>query len=129
MRLSSTQMTRLEELGVSLVYLFGSYAEGVVSPSSDLDLGVVFTVVPQDHVQAYQALYDLFTDAFPHRQLDIVLLQQASLELRGDAIRHGTVLYESSLEARAVFEERTMLACADFAPLQREIDRAIVART
>ena len=129
MRFSVEDARRLEDLGVSVVYLFGSVAEGVAIPSSDLDLGILFRRFPDDPPGAYERLYDLLTDAFPGRHLDIVFLQRAGLELKGDAIRHGQVLYEASPAERATFEERTMLACADFAPLQREIDRTILART
>lgn len=129
MQLSPAQVKRLEGLGVTLVYLFGSYAEGTASPLSDVDFGVVFESFPRDPSAAYQLLYDLFTDLIPGREVDIVLLQRANLELRGDVVRHGVVLYEASPDVRAAFEERTMLACADFAPLQREIDRMILART
>ena len=127
MDLSQAQIAQLQDVGVTLVYLFGSSAEETSFPWSDVDLGVILTNAPSPGV--YQQLYDLFTDLFPGRTVDIVWLQRASLELRGDAVRHGLVLYEVSPDARAAFEERTMLACADFAPLQREIDRTILART
>lgn len=128
-QLSPGQQERLARLGVGLVYLFGSHAERTASPLSDVDVGVVMRRLPRDTSELYQQLYELLTDAFPGQRMDLVFLQRASLELRGDAVRHGTVLYEASPDERAVFEERTMLACADFAPVLREIDRAILART
>lgn len=114
---------------MSLLYLFGSHAERTATPLSDVDLGVVFVERPPDRSVAYQPLYELATELFPSQTVDVVFLQQAPLELRGDAVRHGVVLYERSWGARAAFEEQIMLACADFAPTQREMDRAILART
>ena len=129
MELSTVHCRRLKELGVSLLYLFGSYAEGTASPLSDVDLGLVFAHGPVDHAVVYQPLYELCTELFPGRPVDLVFLQHASLELRADAVCHGTVLYQASPDGRAAFEEAVMLARADFAPLQREMDRAILART
>lgn len=127
-RLGPKIRQELRRLGVALAYLFGSEAEGVASPLSDVDLGVLFKVPPRETNETYLKLYDLFTDLFPGREVDIVSLHRAALELRGDVVRHGIVLYQTSPDERAAFEERTLLACADFAPVQREMDRAILAR-
>lgn len=127
--LSVAQRHRLHELGVSLLYLFGSYAEGVATPLSDVDLGVAFVGRPPERSATYQPLYELATELFPGRTVDLAFLQQAPLELRGDVVRHGVVLYERAPGDRVAFEERTLLACADFAPTQRDMDRAILART
>ena len=44
--LSSTIEKQLHEIGVSLVYLFGSHAEGKEMPHSDVDIGIVFQKLP-----------------------------------------------------------------------------------
>ncbi len=129
MDLSAEHRQRLRDLGVSLLYLFGSYAEGVATPLSDVDVGVVFAGEPPSRSAAYQPLYELATELFPDQTIDLVFLQQAPLELQGDVVRHGTVLYERTPGDDATFAEQTMIACADFAPLLREMDRTILDRT
>ena len=125
---------KLEALGVGIVYLFGSYAEGVAGPTSDIDIGVVFcdgSPVTRNTSPFYAALYDIFVDCFDmsnFRTIDIVFLQRASLELRFDAITHGVVLYEISSEFRLEFEEHTAALYRDFQPVLRQFNRTILER-
>lgn len=125
---------RLKELGVGVVYLFGSQAEGLAGPASDIDVGVVL-VDPKrtagSTAELYNALYEIFSDVFDmsnFRTLDIVFLERASLELRFDAISHGTVLFEASPEVRLDFEERTAALYRDFRPLLEKFNRAVLKR-
>ncbi len=132
MELSESQMQILQRLGVSLVYQFGSSAEGKSSPLSDVDIGIVFTdksSLNKDFSQIYNQLYDIFTDVFPGRKIDIVFLQKSSLELRFDVIKHGKILFAASSADKFNFEERTMLFYADFKPLLNEFNEAIVNRS
>ncbi len=125
---------KLKKLEVGLVYLFGSQAEGTAGPSSDFDLGVVFSdpnALRGDTSELYQSLYEIFSDAFDlsgFRSMDIVFLERASLELRFDAISHGAALFEISPEFREKFEEHTGALYRDFRPLLKEFDRAILER-
>ncbi len=121
---------RLEASGVTIVYLFGSRAEGKASASSDIDIGVVFKREPRDEEVArlYAETYDIFTDLFPNCTVDIVFLQKTNLELRFDAVSHGEVLFETSEEHRLTFEEDSMLMYADFKPLLDEFDKSILER-
>jgi len=122
---------KLEELGVSLVYLFGSVAEGTDHGLSDLDLGVVFDQASRlgpDNSSLYNSLYDIFTDGFPDRNIDIVFLDNAGLELCFDAISHGRLLFASSSDARYAFEEKVLILYADFRPILEEFDAAVLER-
>ena len=132
MELNALPISRIQTLGVGLVYLFGSYAEGKASPLSDVDIAVLFTdasLLKDETIgKIYNALYDLFTDLFPGKNIDIVFLQRANLELRFDVITHGKVLYESSREDRLSFEEKTMLLYADFRPLLKLFNQTLLHR-
>lgn len=127
----------VEELaahGVSILYLFGSQAEGVAGPTSDIDVAVVFRdsgVLAHRSSELYQKLYDILTDVFDmsnFRNIDIVFLDRAPLELRFDVVRHGSVLYETDPDARLDFEERTAALYRDFKPMLDLSDEAILAR-
>lgn len=129
--LTSEQQRKLRSLGVLVVYLFGSQAEERSHAISDLDLGVVLHPkhANEENLNGlYQALYDLFTDVFTDRSVDIVFLQRAGLEIAVDAITHGQVLFETSTGERLEFEERLILLYADFRPLLDQLDSAALDR-
>ena len=116
-----------------VVYLFGSQAEGVAGPMSDIDIGIVCDSTNQkcDVSDVYQRLYDIFTDVFDmsgFRDIDIVMLERAPLELRFDAITHGKIIFETDPELRSDFEERTAELYRDFKPLREESNRAVLQR-
>lgn len=129
-RLRSSERARLGALGVKIVYLFGSHAEGMASIASDVDIGVVMTdptTVVQNTNEIYLHLFELFSPYVEcSDQLDIVFLQRAPLELRYDVITHGLPIYSRSEACRLDFEERTTIAYCDFQPLLRQFDRSII---
>lgn len=121
---------KLSDLGVGIVYLFGSQAEGVAGPLSDTDLGVVMTshsYLSGSSNDLYLALFDILGKFVENsNKLDIVFLQKAPLELRFDVITHGRSLFEISTGFRLDFEEKTTIEYCDFKPILREFDRAIL---
>jgi len=131
MKLNHTQINRIRKAGVSLVYLFGSQAEDRQIALSDVDIGVVFEdnrIFKKSLNSNYNELYDIFTDVFPGKTIDIVFLQKAPLELRFDAVKHGKTLYADTDDKRLNFEEKTMLDYADFKPILNEFNTAVLNR-
>lgn len=128
--LSNRIKHKLSELGVSLVYVFGSYAEETNRPDSDVDIGVVFQKQPDQGLisKKYGGLYDIFTDVFAGKKVDIVFLERANLELRFDVISHGLLIFESSTGEHFDFEEKTSLLYADFKPILKMFDEAVFNR-
>ncbi len=123
--------SRFESLGVLAVYLFGSSAENTASSLSDIDIGIVFedeSVIEGNTNTVYNKIYDIITDVFPEKTIDIVFLQLAGLEIAMDALQHGTVLFESSRDKRLDYEEKVMVLYADFKPILSMFDRAIIER-
>lgn len=132
MEFTQSQIRIFQKLGVSLVYLFGSHAEGNSLPLSDIDIGVVFSdesILTKEPGMVYNKLYDIFTDVFAGKKVDIVFLQKATLELRFDVIRHGIILYIASAIDKLNFEEKTMLFYADFKPILDEFNQAVLNRS
>lgn len=111
------QKARFKKLGVDAIYLFGSYAQGLETPISDIDIGIVFShpeKYKSNTMPAYLALYDIFTDIFPKiKQVDIVFLQLVSLKLQYEAAIQGKALYESSLAKRFNYQEEVIKKYAD----------------
>ena len=124
----------LKRLGVEVVYLFGSQAEGVAGKASDIDIGIVLkNPIPKQKpaTDLYNALFHILHDCFDmsnFRTMDIVFLQRASLELQFDVIRHGKVLFESSSDVRMNFEERVATLYRDFKPILKQFNNAILER-
>ena len=131
---------QLKDLGVVLIYLFGSVAQELEQPDSDLDLAVLMNpafvktsagrkeLQTGNTLKVYGDLYDILTQAFPGKKLDIVFLQRAPLELRFDVIAHGQVLFESENALRLDFEEKIMRQYADFKPILEEFNQAVLNR-
>lgn len=122
--------TRLKELAVSIIYLFGSRADGTSTPMSDTDIGVVLKgrTALEDSRSLYNDLYDLFSGLYPTQKLDIVFLQSAPLTLQYHAIRKGKVLYEESPQLTADYEAYVISMYLDFKPVLEYFDAVSSAR-
>ena len=125
---------KLDKLGVAAVYLFGSRAEGVAGKLSDFDVAVLFrdpSTARADTNELYNKLYDIFSDAFDmsgFKNIDIVFLERAPLELQFDVVRHGKILCEISRDIRADFEHRTAMLYFDFKPLLEYFNKQVLAK-
>lgn len=124
----------LKRLGVEVVYLFGSQAEGVAGEASDIDIGILLktsTRKSESITPTYNALFDILSGSFDmsnFRTMDIVFLDRASLELQFDVIQHSKVLFESSPDVRMNFEEHVATLYRDFKPILKQFDHAILER-
>ncbi|MCK4225919.1 nucleotidyltransferase domain-containing protein [candidate division WOR-3 bacterium] len=124
---------KLEEAKIGIAYLFGSYAEEIANPGSDIDIGIVFQdtlIIRGNTFKIYNDIYQIFSDKIPEQaeDLDIVFLERSTLELQFDVIRHGRVIYETSIDFRLDYEEHVTLLYADFCPLLEEANQAILER-
>ena len=121
---------RLEELGVFIVYLFGSKAIGRESRLSDVDLGLVLEEFPpgKDTRTIYHNLYGLFVEIYPASKLDIVFLQGSSLSLQYFAISEGKILFEKDPKFRADYEESIIKQYLDFKPVLDYFDRVTMEK-
>ncbi|MBI3335893.1 MAG: nucleotidyltransferase domain-containing protein [Candidatus Portnoybacteria bacterium] len=123
----------LEKLGVAAVYLFGSHAEGVASALSDLDIAILLKdadLIANDSFGIYEKLYDLFIKEIPGfaNKIDIVFLDRSPLELAHDVVTHGKVLFDADVQKRVSYQERILLKYADFFPILKQFDEAILLR-
>jgi predicted nucleotidyltransferase len=122
---------KLEELGILVVYVFGSRAIGRESRLSDLDLGVVLkTPVPgKDTRSLYTKLYQLFSAIYPSsKKVDIVFLQSAPLSLQYYAVKEGKILFEEDSRLRADYENMVVKQYLDFRPVLDFFDRVTMER-
>ncbi|MEK9156189.1 MAG: nucleotidyltransferase domain-containing protein [Patescibacteria group bacterium] len=132
-KIPQNSIRKLKSLGVGVVYLFGSEAQGTTHFDSDINIGVVFLDPAKledtgRRLKLYNELDDIFTEAIPYRHIDTVLLQTTSLSLQYEAIRPGKVIYETSPEFRGNYEEALTKFYLDFKPLLDIQHRAVLER-
>jgi uncharacterized protein len=122
--------TKLEELRIITVYLFGSRATGRESRLSDIDIGVVLEKTPSEKEarNLYDKLYAIFTEVYPSSKLDIVFLQKAPLSLQYSAVREGKTLFERKPELTMDYENIVINQYIDFRPVLDYFDRITMER-
>jgi predicted nucleotidyltransferase len=121
---------KLEKLGVSIVYFFGSKAIRRGTPLSDIDIGVVLKVAPmeRDTRLLYQNLYEMFSELYHGSKLDIVFLQTAPLSLQYSAIKDGKIIFEEDPVVTADYEYMVINQYLDFRPVLDFFDRVATER-
>jgi predicted nucleotidyltransferase len=119
----STILPSLE--AVRMVYLFGSRVENNVGPMSDFDVAVLVDRAA-DGLRlrarlAHELARILLTD-----QVDVVLLNRASIELAYAVVAQGKVLYEKDVATRVEYEATILSRYGDYLPVLRRQRRDIL---
>ncbi|MDP3697185.1 MAG: nucleotidyltransferase domain-containing protein [Candidatus Taylorbacteria bacterium] len=129
MTLSNDSVSKLKNLGVKIVYLFGSRAAGTALENSDYDLGVVFSdggrTLTDSHTlftDIYRILSNDFPDQIKGPKPDISFLQRANAALEMTAVLEGIVLFEDDPVFRADYEESVVKRYDDYLPLKRKYE-------
>jgi uncharacterized protein len=107
--------------------VFGSAAGGSLRPDSDVDLALLFAegrVPREDEILEMRA--DL--EQLLRRDVDLIVLNQASPILAFQAARHGTLLFCRDRRAYERFLVRLITEYADFKRIRRPIEEAVLAR-
>ncbi|MBI1870914.1 MAG: nucleotidyltransferase domain-containing protein [Chlamydiae bacterium] len=132
MEISKVVEQTLKELGVATLYLFGSRVQGIERKDSDYDFGLLLenpSILIKGTEVLYQKIYDLLQDWVEEKvNIDIVFLDQATVQLRYQVISYGKVLYDGHPVKRGRFIERTLTEHADFEPYRRIFEEAILTR-
>lgn len=102
---------------VSLAYLFGSQADGTVGPLSDYDLGVL---VERPSAELRYRLCHNAGRLMDTGRVDLVLLNEAPVELAYAVIAQGRLLYQRNLAARVEFEASVLSRYGDYVPILRQ---------
>ena len=83
----------------ALAYLFGSRAEGNAGPLSDCDIAVLLDR-DADHETAHLHLTRQIRRALQAEAIDLVLLNEAPVELAFNVIANGKLIYQRDLATR-----------------------------
>jgi predicted nucleotidyltransferase len=104
----------LRRAGVVVAYLFGSRAVGRNRNTSDADVAVL--VDGERGLLEQEALADRLARAMGVPDVDIIVLDEAPLELRGRIVQEGRVLFSADEARRVAFEVLTRSQYFDFLP-------------
>ena len=107
-------------------YLFGSMAQGRATPHSDIDLAVLLNI--EDDMERFHRRLALMgaLDRFADREVDVIVLNDASPLLCHQVLKTGRLLYEADRAARIEFEVRAGKIYADLKPMYDLFNQALV---
>lgn len=96
-------------------YVFGSRATGTHRGTSDLDVAVL--VDRALGLLERERLVARLADALGVPDVDLVILDEAPLELRGRVVQEGRLIFRDDDARRVDFEVRTRSEYFDFLPV------------
>lgn len=102
--------------GARFAFVHGSRVDGGAQPGSDLDIAAWRGGIPP-------ASWELGLPA----DVDLLVLDDAPLELAGRVALHGRLLFDDDPPARVRWQAQTRLVCLDEQDRQSELDRVFLA--
>ncbi len=116
----------LSGAAAKFAYLFGSRASGTAQADSDADVAIM----PSGELGLLERarLESRIAHALGVVDVDLVLLDRATLELRGHVVQTGRLIYSADEPARVAFEVRTRSEYLDFLPALQTLERAYLSR-
>ncbi len=130
-RLREATNREFEQSPVVLAYLFGSRATGRARPDSDVDVAVLLdpSVRSERYLELSLELARRLATASGVGGIEVVVLNDAPLPLRGRVLQQRVVLFSRDETVRVGYESKVMREFLDFQihaePLNREMLKAI----
>lgn len=103
---------------LELAYLFGSRAGGHAGPDSDYDFAILIDEARDLPALRAQMSYELGS-ALGTDKIDIVILNQAAIELAYAVVAQGMLVFERTEATRVEFEAGVMGRYGDYLPVLR----------
>jgi uncharacterized protein len=136
------QKEQLRDIGVDIVYVFGSQIDKTANDFSDVDFGIVLKtpkILERDFLKIYGDIFEILSEILPKEYLrrrlemhahefDLVFLQQANPRMKFQAAENGRVIYKSSLKSVADFHEKAILEYFDFKYFEKIYNDAFMMR-
>ena len=110
----------LEAHPVVLAYLYGSAASGRATPLSDVDIALVMEEEgfdPARRLDIELKIEDQLVQACEIADLDVRIINQAPIMVRGEVVTNGILLYSRDEVLRVEFETSTRSVYFDFMPV------------
>lgn len=103
--------------GVVAVWLFGSAARGTAAADSDVDVAVLFDHSPNPGLDGPRFSLEGELERAVGRIVDLVVMNDAPVDLRARVLRDGRLLLDRARGARIAFEVRTRNEAFDLEPI------------
>ncbi len=116
----------LADAGVIVAYLFGSRASERHRATSDADVAVLLDGGMQ--LLDRERLSNRLAQAMGVPEVDLVILDEASLEMRGRVVQEGHPIFCRDEPRRVAFEVRTRSEYFDFVPTLERHSRELLHR-
>lgn len=118
-----------QDNAILAVYLFGSQAKGKARKYSDIDIAVLFdkNVREKDYTDKQ---VDIMTNlsGFLNKEIDVIVLNTASLFLRYHILKSGMKIYERPRRTDHSFEALAIVQYLDFLPIKNRIENGLLAK-
>jgi predicted nucleotidyltransferase len=112
---------------VSVAYMFGSRARGDYGQESDWDFAVLLSECFRDPYRLVRLIEEIARNlGVSDEKVNLVVLNDAELELSHRVISEGLVVYESDAEKRVEFEVHILKLYMDFKPMLDEMRRSMI---
>ena len=129
MQLSEATVAELRAHGVAAAWQFGSTVQGAAHADSDIDVAVLLRAgVPAPALLERGRIADVLAAALGSADIDLVVLDEAPLELRAAVVGGGHLIVRIDEPRRVRFEVETLSRWFDVREALRAQDRAYLAR-
>lgn len=113
---------------VAAAYLFGSYARGRATSSSDIDIAVLFNLPEENSFARFERCLDLemALQDIARRPVQVIDLETAPLLLQRQVRKHGKLILEKDRRRRVNFEVRSRRTCLEMQRVYRLRNAALL---
>jgi predicted nucleotidyltransferase len=121
----------LPQYPVEAAYVYGSVAQGTMTPFSDVDIALVLceSLPSYDKLMLELDIQGAIESAIGKTKLapmDVRAINDAPLTVQGRIVQEGVLLYERDRARRVAFEVETRKRYFDFAPVARRLRDAFL---
>jgi len=103
---------------ILFAYLFGSQITGKTGPLSDYDFAIFLSRKPSSFQFKYRLKNNLL-NILNTNQADLIILNNAPIELKYNIINTGKIIYQKNSIAKVEFEADTLSRYFDYLPVLR----------
>ena len=108
---------------IEVVYIFGSVAQGKITPLSDIDIAILVDNQKIDeNVYRYGYKAEILSDLIKllkTNAIDLVILNEANTLLRHRILYYGKILHSKNEKKRIVFQTTTISKYNDYKQIMR----------
>ncbi len=119
----------LKDNSILVAYLFGSQARDKTNKYSDIDIAILFNekINENDYTDKQIAMMANLNKVL-NKEVDILILNKASLFLRYHILKEGIKVYERPDRNEHNFEAVAIMQYFDFLPIKKRIENGLLSK-